>query len=264
LFGEGENGKSLLTNAMVYTMGDYATVADESVFTETRNEQHPTHLAALRGARMVLLSEIAEGRHWNESRLKGFVAGDPMSARVMRGDPFEFVPVGKLWIAANHLPTMRNPGVAMRRRLCMAPMLFRPARADRTLPGILKGEAGGVLGWMIEGCRQWQQQGLNPPGAVLAATAEYLDGQDRIGTWLAEQCEACSLDPKESAGVRELYGDYRTWMHGVGEVAKSEMEFSAWLGRRYRKKHTEIGTKFLGIRLRPRPGEIEGFSTQAG
>ena len=123
-------------------------------------------------------------------------------------------------------------------------------RADWLISGILKGEAAGVLAWAITGCLTWQRGGLNPPGGILDATAEYLDGQDRIGSWLSERCEPCSPEPKESAGVRELYGDYREWMHGVGETPKSEMEFSAWLGRRYVKKHTETGAKLLGIRLR--------------
>jgi putative DNA primase/helicase len=45
---------------------------------------------------------------------------------------------------------------------------------------------------MIEGCLKWQREGLNPPRAVLDATAGYLAAEDSIATWIEERCE---LDP---------------------------------------------------------------------
>ena len=62
------------------------------VFMVSRNDQHPTNLAALRGARMVAVTETEEGRQWAEARVKAITGGDKISARVMRGDPFEFEP----------------------------------------------------------------------------------------------------------------------------------------------------------------------------
>jgi putative DNA primase/helicase len=92
------------------------------VFTVTRSEQHPTHLATLRGARFVVVTETEEGWPWAESRIKSLTGGDRISARVMRGDPFEYVPAFKLWIAGNHRPVLRNPDPAMRRRLNLLPL----------------------------------------------------------------------------------------------------------------------------------------------
>ena len=51
LWGPGGNGKSVLVGTIAAMLGDYATSAMADVFTATRSEQHPTHLATLRGAR---------------------------------------------------------------------------------------------------------------------------------------------------------------------------------------------------------------------
>ena len=49
---------------------------------------------------------------------------------------------------------------------------------DTALPEKLKAQQAGVLAWAIEGCLEWQRHGLQPPKAVLEATADYLDSQD--------------------------------------------------------------------------------------
>jgi putative DNA primase/helicase len=134
--GPGGNGKSVLLNTVAEILGDYATTAMSDVFTVTRNEQHPTHLANLRGARMVNVTETEEGRAWAESRIKSLTGGDKISARVMRGDLFEFAPQFKLWIAGNHRPVLQNPDPAMRRRLHLLPLTFVPADATTPMPAI--------------------------------------------------------------------------------------------------------------------------------
>ena len=45
-------------------------------FTVTKNEQHPTELAGLRGARLVSATEIEEGRRWDETKIKMLTGGD--------------------------------------------------------------------------------------------------------------------------------------------------------------------------------------------
>ena len=138
LCGPGGNGKSVLLATVAEMLGDYATTAMADVFTAGRNDQHPTHLASLRGARLVAVTETEEGRPWAESRIKALTGGDRISARVMRGDPFEFSPVFKLWIAGNHRPVLRNPDPAMRRRLHLMPFTFVPIKPDLKLMEALR------------------------------------------------------------------------------------------------------------------------------
>ncbi len=90
----------------------------------------------------------------------------------MRQDFFEFVPQFKLVIAGNHKPAIRNIDEAMRRRFHMIPftVTIPPAKRDKTLTDRLLAERDGILAWAVEGCLEWQRDGLNPPQTVLAAT----------------------------------------------------------------------------------------------
>ena len=54
LFGTGGNGKSVFLDTITEILGDYAKTAPMETFTESRNDRHPTELAMLRGARLVV------------------------------------------------------------------------------------------------------------------------------------------------------------------------------------------------------------------
>src|SRR5262249_21851938 len=53
-YGTGANGKSTFINTIAAIFGNYATVADMGTFIATSSERHPTDLAKLRGARLVV------------------------------------------------------------------------------------------------------------------------------------------------------------------------------------------------------------------
>ncbi|MCW3474683.1 phage/plasmid primase, P4 family [Limobrevibacterium gyesilva] len=246
-WGPGGNGKSVLLDTLAAVLGDYATTAMADVFTVGRNEQHPTHVASLRGARMVVVPETEEGRPWAESRIKSMTGGDRISARVMRGDPFEFSPQFKLWIAGNHRPLLRNPDPAMRRRLHLIPMTFVPDKPDRGLPEALKAELPGILAWAIKGCVAWQREGLGEPAIVRDAGAEYFAEQDSIASWFDEQCVR---DANATASARALFNDWSDYAKARGEEAGTEKRFSERLQRHAAKKRTNKGVVFPGIKLR--------------
>ena len=75
------------------------------MFMVTHGERHPTDLAMLRGARLVTAVETEEGKRWDEAKLKALTGGDPIAARFMRQDFFEYIPQFKLMIAGNHKPS---------------------------------------------------------------------------------------------------------------------------------------------------------------
>jgi len=248
LYGPGGNGKSVLLATVAAMLGDYATTAMQDVFTVGRHEQHPTHLASLRGARMVLVTETEQGKAWAESRIKSLTGGDQISARVMRGDPFEFSPMFKLWIAGNHRPVLRNPDPAMRRRMHLMPLTFVPARPDLELTAILHAELPRILAWAVRGCLAWQRQHLAPPAIVREATDSYFAEQDSLAAWFMERCER---EARVTTSSRALYADWKIWAVARGEEPGTEKWFSEGLQRHAAKKRTGTGAAFIGVRLLP-------------
>jgi hypothetical protein len=77
---------------------DYATVADVGTFLANNQERHPTDIAKLHGAHLVVAQETAKGRRWDEAKIKTMTGGDVMTGRFMRCDYFDFVPKFKLFI----------------------------------------------------------------------------------------------------------------------------------------------------------------------
>lgn len=122
-----------------------------------------------------------EGRAWAESRIKQLTGGDPVSARFMRQDFSTFQPQFKLLIVGNHAPVLRNVDEAARRWFNIVPFTQRPAQPDSMLETKLVSEHGRILRWMLEGCMDWQENGLVRPGIVAAATDDYFNEQDVFG-----------------------------------------------------------------------------------
>jgi putative DNA primase/helicase len=182
LYGTGANGKSTFISTITGCFGDHYRAAPIETFTAGKNDRHPTELAGLRGARLVTAVETEENRHWAESRLKSLTGGDKVPARFMRQDWFEYWPIFKLLIAGNHKPGLRTVDEAIRRRLHLLPFTQGIPKEERDprLPEKLKAEWSGILAWMIEGCLEWQGEGLNPPDVVTVATREYFEEEDSL------------------------------------------------------------------------------------
>jgi putative DNA primase/helicase len=161
--------------------------ASRDTFVLSHNSQHPTDLAGLRGARLVTATETSEGRTWDESKIKIITGGDQISARFMRQDFFQFTPKFKLMIAGNHKPRLRTVDEAIRRRFHLIPfaVTIPHEQRDKHLTEKLEAEWPAILRWMIDGNYQWQEIGLAPPDAVLAATDDYLEAEDSMATWIS-------------------------------------------------------------------------------
>jgi putative DNA primase/helicase len=101
-YGTGANGKSTFIGSIQAIFGDYAVVASMDTFLASHTDRHPTELAKLRGARLVVATETQAGRTWDEQKIKAVTGGDMITARFMRQDFFDYKPQFKLFISGNH------------------------------------------------------------------------------------------------------------------------------------------------------------------
>ncbi|WP_345822424.1 phage/plasmid primase, P4 family [Methylobacterium fujisawaense] len=249
-FGDGGNGKGVLLNTLTRILGDYAVTATVDAFMASHGDKHSTDLAMLRGARLVTASETEEGRAWAEARIKSLTGGDPITARFMRCDNFTYVPQFLLFISGNNKPNLNSVDAAMRRRFIMLPFENKPLVTDPLLPQKLEAEWPGILRWMIEGCLDWQRNGLVRSERDKAATEEYFATQDAFGLWLAEECDCEPGNEFKTATSTELFNAWQSFARRSGETASSHKDFASRMEKRGFQKHKSHGTMvYRGLRI---------------
>jgi putative DNA primase/helicase len=256
-YGTGANGKGVFLNTIAKILGEYATVADMATFIDSKSDRHPTELAKLRGARLVVAQETQQGRAWNEAKIKAITGGDKQTARFMRQDFFDFHPTFKLFIAGNHKPTLNNVDEAMRRRLLLVPFTVQIPLAERDihLTEKLEAEWPAILRWAIDGCLEWQRIGLAPPKVVTDATNEYFAAEDGFGQWLEDDCEIDIGNEFKWEPVGELFDSWTAYCTKAGNVPGSVKNFAEMLANRgatFVRKGKARTRSYEGIRLKPK------------
>ena len=255
LYGSGANGKSVFLNTIQELLGDYAQQASSSLMLSRREEggAPSSDIAGVRGARFVCVIETEEGRRMAENVVKQLTGGDPIKARFLYKDEFEFKPICKLWMATNHKPVVRGTDYGFWRRVRMIPFTVQipPEKRDKDLPDKLRKEFPGILRWALEGLRMYQEEGLGLPAKVEAATQEYKEEMDGLGAFLTECCD--TSDPLVKTGVRELYRAYTNWCYENGETPMKQRMLGKRLKERgFQQDRLNDGRfAWLGIKLLP-------------
>jgi putative DNA primase/helicase len=211
LYGTGANGKSTFVNTVLEMMGpDYAMKAPPDLLLVKSKDAHPTERADLAGKRFVACIEADEGKRLAEALVKELTGNDPLRARHMREDFWQFQPTHKVWLAANHKPIIRGTDLGIWRRIKLIPFIVTlpDDKQDKGLQEKLRAELAGILNWALLGCIEWQAEGLAEPQAVASATSGYRRQQDVLGGFL-EEC--CVVAPDVRARAGDLLAAYRHW-----------------------------------------------------
>lgn len=213
LEGTGSNGKNAFIEPIMMLLGEYAQTATTALLTGG-DEQHPTILADLLGARMVFIDETRQGKALNVERVKALTGSKRVKARRMKQDFFEFDAQFKLWIAGNGQPTVRDPsdGVWNRMQRVVCHGKVQESRKILGFADLLYAEeASGILNWALEGLRGWRELGsLGTPSSVKEDVQSYRDEEDYTGQFV-DDCVIKTGEPNDFVGNAELYNRYQLW-----------------------------------------------------
>jgi putative DNA primase/helicase len=251
LYGTGANGKSTSLNALLEAAGDYGMQSAPDLLVAKKGA-HPTEVADLFGKRLVASIEVEDGRRLAESLVKQLTGGDKVRARRMRQDFWQFDPTHKVFMAVNHKPEVRGTDTAIWRRIRLIPFTetIPPGEQDKKLPEKLRGELSGILAWAVEGCLEWQREGLQAPEEVRKATGQYRSEMDVTGAFLQDECE---IGPNYREPFTTVYKRYEEWCEEGGERAETRRKFNARLKERGRFEARRSGpggaNEWHGLRL---------------
>jgi putative DNA primase/helicase len=254
--GETDTGKSTFVEALRHVLGDYAKATDFETFIAGGRRNIRNDIARLEKTRFVSAVEARRGDKFDEQLVKQVTGRDTFMARFLYKEFFEFSPEFKIFLAANHTPTIRGVDDAIWNRFHVIPFNVRIPKQDqdKQLLQRLKDQDTGILSWAVKGCLDYQKLGgLFPPKEVQEAVRNYRIESDEIYHFIHERCR---LGGEETSA--RLYAEYEDWCGENEEEPVSKKKFGMMLAerdgiRRVRKPVGEEGKQargYVGISLK--------------
>ena len=211
------NGKSTITEILLYLLGDYATtISPESLAIKANKDSRTASpdIAKLAGTRLVVASEPPRRMLFDSSLVKTLTGRDTVSARFLHENEFQFKPKFKLILNSNYLPVINDKTVFSSNRVKVVPFErhFTEKEQNKHLKEQLQQEIDGILNWCIKGLQLYRKEGLEPPVAVQNATHEYSEDSDKVGKFISE----CLVKSDQNLAAKDVYEKYSHWCNDCG------------------------------------------------
>jgi len=240
-----DNGKTVFTETLRRVFGAYAAQLETASLLESKYGQSPaghrTDLLELRGARYVTAAETKEGGRLAEDAVKWLTGGDRLKARAAHAKEYEeWDPTHTLWVSGNYEPQLPQRSKVFNRLLSIPWLVSFPKgdpRRDPELADALRAELPGIAAWCVRGALAYQERGLDPPAAVLAATQRIEEEQDRLGGFLATCTRAF---PGALVSATQLRDVYARWS---GDDVTQKV-FGRWMTLAGIERHRGVGGVF--------------------
>lgn len=185
----------------------------------------------MKTARMIVAIETGDGKRLDEQVVKQLTGGDKVAARFLHQEFFEYRPTFKVFLAANHKPTIygQDHAIWRRIRLILFNVKIPPEKRVNNYERVLLEEKEGILNWMVSGCREWQRIGLADPNRVKVATEQYRSEMDVLEDFIDSRC---LIEDGMKIRHGELYGAYQQWCQDEKETPFKTRTFAKMLESR--------------------------------
>jgi P4 family phage/plasmid primase-like protien len=269
--GNGQNGKSVLTDLMTHVMGTYKASAPCSLITQGRGKIGglAPEIVAMKGARYVVMQEPESAEVLHEGPMKELVSGvEPITARApYMTESVTFVPQFALVLCCNNLMAVRTQdhGTWRRFRVVNFESLFteKPVHDDPARPYQFKVDfnlmsnfprwSETMLSMLVE--RAYENQGrVTDCDVVMSASKEYRASEDYLSQFISEKVMVVDGGSIKKAQLSE---EFKLW-HGVnfGGRCPSPKGLHEYMDRQYGKNRQGI---WKNLRLKYNNEEEEEF-----
>lgn len=231
LQGGGENGKSTLLNAVMAALGSYSGSLARELFM-SKGEVHPTVVMPLRGLRLGVKEEAADGGVLDMLRVKELVGTKVRRARPMYGNYIEFAATDSLFISTNHDLMILEGDDGSWRRFIKIAFPFRYRKPHETLEGPMDRHGDprlrdrvssdervkeAVLAWIVAGAQRWYKADCTmpePPTSVSDDTRRWREESDPFWSFAADHLVK---DPDAVIWGNDLYDQLMTHLIDNGQ-----------------------------------------------
>lgn len=249
-YGKGRNGKSTLVDAWGFVAGDYGETVPIETFLDQgrgRNAGAATpDLALLPGVRFLRTSEPEKGSKLAEALIKLVTGGEPIQARHLNRDYFKFRPVFKLTMSGNYRPQIAGTDEGIWRRVVLVPWSVTVEKPESHLHETLRGESSGILNRLLDGLRDYLDNGLVLPREVSDATQAYREDSDPLGRFLSVAVERVQ---GERVASSRMHAVFVAWAKAMGEREWSPKGLTGAMKERGYSLLRSDGSHWLDVRL---------------
>lgn len=210
------NGKGTLYESIVNLLGDYGGVADSKLIcssnaNQSANAANPA-LCALRGKRLVIMSETDERDTIDSKIVKSYTGNDTISTRNLYGSQFTMRLQCTFWLMCNHLPKVNDHTIfdSDRAKVITFDRHFDENTRDTTLKKqFATDEAKAVIFmWLIEGYKKYLKEKLTEPECVKQAIKKYEVKDDFVKAFISE---CCTENETDEVSKQTIYESFENW-----------------------------------------------------
>lgn len=242
-FGQGSNGKSTLTDAILHGLGEYAVFLHDKAVLGGKDD-HGTEKMVFRGARWAILEELPEAQVLRPATIKKLIGTSKITARLMRQDNVTFDATHCLLVNSNHRPQVLENDRGTWRRLVAVPWPYtfkfdgeeltdeNDRRADPAVKHALSRDIEvqkAALAWIVEGAVRYYQRGSTAgplPELVQRETESWRRESDVFGMFFESEL---TVDPRSAVSTSELLAEYNEYLSSMGKNTVSDQYVSARL-----------------------------------
>ena len=222
--GSGSNGKSILTDLMSQSLGEYKGTVPITLVTEKRNSIGGTssEVIQLKGVRYAVMQEPSKDAVINEGIMKELTGGDPIQARALYSDSEIFIPQFSLVVCTNALFEIKSNDDGTWRRMKLVDFLSKFISEgethtddtkyvfpkDKGLKEKLPNWAPVFISMLVK--RACATDGeVKDCSEVLAASNKYRQSQDCLSGFINENI---AKDSAERLGKQILNQRFKEWI----------------------------------------------------
>lgn len=222
LYGDGENGKSVVFDVMNKLLGE------ENISRFSLSNLMEEHNRALIANKLLNYGSEMNAKNLNVDIVKTLISTEPVQARLKYGQSFELeaLKYAKLCFNSNSLPKDIEHTHAYFRRLKIIPFRVKitPQEKDVQLAEkIITGELSGVFNWILDGLRRLlKNKNFTQSEIIDGQLADYKKESDSVALFIDESAEIAFV----GLSVKNAYSDYRTFCIDCGYKPLGKNNFS--------------------------------------
>ena len=269
--GSGSNGKSILTDLMSQTLGEYKGTVPITLVTEKRNSIGGTssEVMQLKGVRYAVMQEPSKDAVINEGVMKELTGGDPIQARALYCDSEIFEPQFSLVVCTNALFEIKSNDDGTWRRVKLVDFMSKFISTDEEhtddTPHVFKKDKGlkeKLVVWAPIFASMLVKRAFETEGEVIDcqevvdASKKYRQNQDHINGFIFEKVVPMA---GKFIGKQGLHAEFKEWFqctYGNRKMPKLT-ELDEAMTKKYGKRNDKNKWVNVSIKKEDTPTDLD-------